>query len=1002
MPRAIPHLPRAGACRPLAAFVLAVTALLLSAGVARADVTASFTYSPANPRAGEQIALQATSTATSTAPLVHRWDLDGDGDFDDATGDAATTAFALAGSYVVRLKAASGAQESTAEKTIKVGGDGPPPPPPPPADPGPGNQPPVARYDRRCSRVGTLVLCAGLFVREERPVVLDASPSHDPDGSIVKFEWDLDGNGSFETDSGGTPTVTHTFRLFKGLVDPRKRVVRVRVTDNKGATGTDQFTLSLLEPGCEDGVRSGRLTATSVCLRPRSATVDGEQITRYTAKLPVVVNGITLAPNPGRSVTIDVPAAAGSLKPRVRSNGAVVSAPAQGSVATFSEGTLDWALTQHRLQGFKVDSSARLNGLRITGMPSEPVLSDGGGSSTMRFFLALPQQFGGSTSDQPITISPGKAAAAASQPLSFVVANAAIGPIGLKELKVSFDGVDFWEIAASIALPDPIPYTLKGDAGIRNGAFEHAGAAIEFGTPGIGPFGPVYLQSISFRVEIKPKKSKCVPKVGTERIDLWAVYRKVGVEPDPSWPRYGYIDHGVPTFALCGDVGVTAGPTILGAAAIRANAGLGFATYDDRPSVFRVIGRVSLVEIPLAKAAFEVHTDGYVKARADFSYAIPSVASIEGFLMFEMLKAKFNAEAYVKACVDLVDLCAGARALVSSKGLAVCLRVEVLGANWTPGFGYRWGATLPTPYFTGCDVGPYRERIVRAATAGRRAVAAGAEQPIDLPAGLPGAVIVAEGRDAPPKISVIGPNGERVTAPDGMQAVQQKPFLLIKNLPGRITQVAIGKPAAGRWRVVVEDGSSEIVSIRSANGLPEPKVKAQVTGRGHSRAIAYRIDTRRGQKVTFSERGGSAGNIIGEAKGARGTLRFTPADGRSERREIVAIVEQDGQLRDQIRVASYRSPAALRPARPRRLRTTRTRSAVRVSWRSARHAHEYEVSVRLSDGRRLTQRTRGRRVTVRRVNSRVRGAVRVRGLSRAGMKGRAAAARLPVRRHRAR
>ena len=42
----------------------------------------------------------------------------------------------------------------------------------------------------------------------------------------------------------------------------------------------------------------------------------------------------------------------------------------------------------------------------------------------------------------------------------------------------------------------------------------------------------------------------------------------------------------MPTFALCGEVGLTAGPQILGAAAISLDAGLGLATYDDRPSVY--------------------------------------------------------------------------------------------------------------------------------------------------------------------------------------------------------------------------------------------------------------------------------------------------------------------------------------------------------------------------------------------------------------------------------
>lgn len=54
---------------------------------------------------------------------------------------------------------------------------------------------------------------------------LDASTSHDPDGSVVGYEWDLDGNGSFETEGGSTRSVTTS----------EVRTVAVRVIDDDGA-----------------------------------------------------------------------------------------------------------------------------------------------------------------------------------------------------------------------------------------------------------------------------------------------------------------------------------------------------------------------------------------------------------------------------------------------------------------------------------------------------------------------------------------------------------------------------------------------------------------------------------------------------------------------------------------------------------------------------------------------------------------------------------------------
>jgi hypothetical protein len=973
--------------------VAAVVALLLpAAGEAQVQiptVSASFEYTPANPVAGQEITLRATSTSNPSGAIDHSWDLDGDGKFTDGEGASVKTSFAQPGTHTVRMRArlaGTAAVVDVAERAIVVGGTTPPPEP----TPEPGNQPPVATYDKQCHKLGTLVSCAGLRARESVPKVLDASPSHDPDGSIVKYEWDLDANGEFERDTGSTPTVTHTFEALNGLIYTRKRLVRVRVTDDQGATDTDEATLTLLEPACRPGMTHGKLNVKSDCIRKRNIERDGREVTRWYSKEAVVINGITVRPLSGSTIVIDLPEGAA---PEIKANRAAVLVPAKGSTAKLFDGRIAWRLSFDRLAGFEVDGQARLNGLRVTGMPSPPELMSGG-SSKLGLFLALPQQFGGATSDQPITLRPGAATTAASSPLSFEVRDAAVGPIGLHHLKVTYDGVDLWEISAKVGLPDPIPYTIEGDAGVRGGEFEHAGAAVDFGSPGVGPFGPVFLQRIAFRIEIKPKKSKCVPHIGVETFDQQKFMQDTfGWTFDPPLPDVK-IDYGIPTFALCGDVKLTAGPNILGASAISLDAGLGLATYADRPAVLRAYGRLRLVEIPLADARLQFHTDGYMKLRADFRWGLDGIASLEGFLLFEAMFPKFNAEAYIQACLEFVDWCASAKALVSSKGVAVCLKIDVLVDDWEPGFGYRWGETFPTLYFAGCELGPYREHIKRANASGARAAAAGDARTIELPAGLPGAVVALEGKDAPPKVTLVGPQGERITTPDDLKPVQQSPFFVLKDPRAKLTQIAISKPSAGRWRIEVEDGSSEIVSLRSANGLDEPKIDARVTGRGHRRTLSYRIEPREGQKVTFMESGPSAGTLIGVAKGSEGRLRFDPADGRAERRDIVAVVEQDGQMRDRIKVASYRAPSAQRPGKPSQLRLRRVRSTLVATWRGARGAERHQAAVRLSNGRRTVITTRRHRVAIRHVPRHVSGTVRVHGLTPAGMKGRAAVAEL--------
>jgi PKD repeat protein len=61
-------------------------------------------------------------------------------------------------------------------------------------------------------------------------ITFDASSSRDPDGTIVKYEWDFNGDGKFD-ETKTTPTTT---RLFDRAGEWR---VNLRVTDNRGATG---------------------------------------------------------------------------------------------------------------------------------------------------------------------------------------------------------------------------------------------------------------------------------------------------------------------------------------------------------------------------------------------------------------------------------------------------------------------------------------------------------------------------------------------------------------------------------------------------------------------------------------------------------------------------------------------------------------------------------------------------------------------------------------------
>lgn len=72
---------------------------------------------------------------------------------------------------------------------------------------------------------------------EGSSVVFDASGSSDPDGTIVSYEWDLDGDGQYDDATGVNPTFTWG--------DDYTGNIGLKVTDNGGLTDTDSTTVTV-------------------------------------------------------------------------------------------------------------------------------------------------------------------------------------------------------------------------------------------------------------------------------------------------------------------------------------------------------------------------------------------------------------------------------------------------------------------------------------------------------------------------------------------------------------------------------------------------------------------------------------------------------------------------------------------------------------------------------------------------------------------------------------
>ncbi|MBE2319723.1 hypothetical protein DVA67_027385 [Solirubrobacter sp. CPCC 204708] len=167
------------------------------------SVAISIGMSPASPRAGSEVELTGGAGADGYA-----WDLDGDGEFDDATGKRVTATFP-AGERTVRAQAVTPLGLLTDSRTFTVHGwNGTP--------------------------TGT-VSATPYSARAGAPVKVTATGS-DPDGRTVQTALDLDGDGTFET-TGTTGTAM--------FATAGERVIRARFTDDAGATAVATTTLDV-------------------------------------------------------------------------------------------------------------------------------------------------------------------------------------------------------------------------------------------------------------------------------------------------------------------------------------------------------------------------------------------------------------------------------------------------------------------------------------------------------------------------------------------------------------------------------------------------------------------------------------------------------------------------------------------------------------------------------------------------------------------------------------
>ncbi|MEA2386572.1 MAG: hypothetical protein QOJ22_746 [Thermoleophilaceae bacterium] len=172
---------------------------------------------------GQFIVFDASSSSTpfGSAPNRYEWDLDNDGDFELDTGTDATawSAYATAGEHVIRVRATEPGGTST------------------------------THYERFSLAESQAILYPARFATGRVSKVWPGN-SDIPCSKVLKYEWDLDGDGTFEIDNGAQRELQTVFEK------PGKQRVSLRVTRPGGRVdvATTEFQIDVGPPPGAVGV----------------------------------------------------------------------------------------------------------------------------------------------------------------------------------------------------------------------------------------------------------------------------------------------------------------------------------------------------------------------------------------------------------------------------------------------------------------------------------------------------------------------------------------------------------------------------------------------------------------------------------------------------------------------------------------------------------------------------------------------------------------------------
>ena len=874
--------------------------------------------------------------------------------------------YGAAGNYpmTVAISGPDGSAQATATARVT---------PPPPASPsGPRAQIAVARPQ----------------VKPGEPAILDASGST---GSIALFEFDLNGNGTYETKSRSP--VGSTIHTEAGA---KRLGVRVVGTDGATSTATTTVTVAgtpLAPPSGGQPLEQGTVTGSTHASAATGAT--DAPIKNYTCPTMVQVGvaEAAMAPTWG-DVCFERQTKTGLKHPayprflaqgkqvllnglHVNATGRVLISEGQKWIEVQGQGSLpgkadisvatppgysgafspQWAFGRWDVSkpGIVATFPGRLtSGPDLLGLPvakkDTPIRFTTDRQAEFQVFVVLPFSEFTLWPDNPPT---GKPFTVRTNNSDGLVVEGSYEyafdlPLGIFQLEGAIayslqGGSHVWSGDFTMRIPGTPVDEIVGQISFRDGEFENASVNVPFSRPGLGPIGCcIYLVGLSGKLT-----------------------------PDDI--------EGSATFA--------AGPTLIGdfrAAEVTASVKWRFSPF---------MLAFTADDLKIAKWNVGANTSVMIgnKMFLAFAYWKDSLGPLSWAANVEVRIADpWYIAGGGTACFDVfVEGCAVVNAAAGPKGIAACGKVSPFPAGgvrvpWNPLNLSDWSS------WWGCSFGGVKAKVALAAAA--------ASARVKVPRGLRRALFAIRGRGAQPHVRLTGPRGASITTPPaGQGTATGAGWAATRDTSDATTYVVVERPATGTWTVSELPGSPAVRSVGIARPLPPRFARGNVSGRGRTRVLRYRVAEAAGTRVTFVERGGDAApsdpervveQTIGRANGS-GRIRFTPAEGKLRSRRIDAVVESDGVVVKTERVARFTAPRFRLPARP-RVKLRRVRGALVARWAGVRGARSYQAFVNLGDGRTdyLRRGPGNRRLRVKGITALTSARVEIRAVSAAGYTGR--------------